>query len=717
MALVSSGAVAQSPPSAKDWCEHVLAGPAGTKPAPVAFSEAHAQVRFFGTGPSYSEADQALVVALEGPRVDWDEAIVTYASAQEPACALDASANGLGRAHVLSFGPLAHVRPGTGGLSLPRGTQAVVIDLRGLPAAPGLEEALARALGVASRAPVERGSHRVRVHQGLSDEARPSRLYTNSVEPRSLAPHGPLGDRDLPVVLLTGPRLAPAAARFAVELRMARRAWLVGAPLTTAVAESRWMPVGARGVVVRTALLEDAEGILPDVIPADLALSLPRPVGTSGLTGMEHVLQQLVSTRVPPPVRRDTPGTRPGLTVRTPSLEPVPPSVASNGVARAALVIAHGATRWFFPYFPVVGDGIDERLMETLAQVDARPVTQRMELSRLMQRFSEVLRDGHAFVQLVGVAPAGYFPVMLDQVDGKPVVNRSALPEVQKGDVLVSVGGRSMTDWLADELPRTSGSTPESQLNFAFWRLQDLKGPTVFGLRGVDGHLRSVEVQPQPYEALAEVLGSRSRRAAGSLVDLGAPSLHYINLGEEVLYDIRDYVEALHQARHASGLVLDMRGYPSVNPYDVVQHLIPHPYLTPYLRIPRWSGPDHLDWEELVYEEQPVLEPSFSGPMVLLVGPETASAAEHLSMMLTGADRVTVIGRRSAAVNGNVTRVRVPGMLYLTFTGMEVLFQDRGRFHGVGIVPDIEVAPEASDFATGRDPELLRAIQFLQSGQ
>ena len=32
----------------------------------------------------------------------------------------------------------------------------------------------------------------------------------------------------------------------------------------------------------------------------------------------------------------------------------------------AALITAHGAVRRFFPYFPVVGDTIDERLIETL---------------------------------------------------------------------------------------------------------------------------------------------------------------------------------------------------------------------------------------------------------------------------------------------------------------------------------------------------------------
>ena len=106
----------------------------------------------------------------------------------------------------------------------------------------------------------------------------------------------------------------------------------------------------------------------------------------------------------------------------------------------------------------------------------------------------------------------------------------------------------------------------------------------------------------------------------------------------------------------------------------------------------------------------------FQGPIVLLVGPQTVSAAENLSMMLVGAHRVRVVGRRSAGTNGNVTRLWLPGGVSFTFTGMEVLFPDRSRFHGVGIVPDVEVVPTVEDLAAGRDPELLKAIELLGSG-
>ena len=715
LGLLSSGSAwAQASPPADDWCNRVTGGPAGTLPAPVAMSAAHAQTRFFGTGATYIEADLALVGALEGATVDWDAAALAYAAALEPVCAVDVQADALPPAQVLAVGPVAYVRPGTGSLTLPRQTRAVVIDLRGLPAVPGLHEALARALGAASTAPVERVPRRIRGHQGMTDENSPTgNVYSNAVVPGYPSAYAPSGAAELPVVLLTGPTLAPAAARFAVDLRMAQRAWLVGEPVFTAVAESRWMPVGARGLAIRTEHLEDAQGVLPDVIPADLPLALP-PGGPGALV---QQVRELAAQGRPGPVDRTVPAQRSKVVQRNPYYEPVPPAEASSRVARADLLIIHGATRLFYPYFPVVGDGIDGRLQETLASVDAQPVTNINRQLQLIQRFNEVLADGHGF-SCCGTPPVGYFAVALEQVAGEVVIRRSLVPGVQPGDTVVSVAGRPMAEWLAEEKSRTSATTPGYLHEVAVRRLRELRGPTVFGLRGVDGITRTVEVQPRPWAALIQVGAVASRRAAGSLADLGAPSLHYINLSDEVLPNIEAFRQALTAAAGATGLVVDMRGYPgTANHYEVAMRLIPETFYSPLFRVPRRVGSDHFEMAESFYTLQPMSNPSYGGPIVLLVGPGTVSAAENFSIMLTAAGRATVIGRQSAGTNGNITRLYMPGRMSSTFTGMEILFPDRARFHGVGIIPDIEVAPTAADIAEGKDSELLRAIQFLQTGQ
>jgi len=128
----------------------------------------------------------------------------------------------------------------------------------------------------------------------------------------------------------------------------------------------------------------------------------------------------------------------------------------------------------------------------------------------------------------------------------------------------------------------------------------------VFGLRGVDGSTHTVEVQPQPDSAMPAVAGPASRRSSGSLADLGAPTLHYIHLDASVLGGIPGFPQALTAAEGATGLVLDMRGYPSGNHYQMAQRLIPPPFTPPLFRIPFRAGPDRFDRVERFYDLEPL---------------------------------------------------------------------------------------------------------------
>lgn len=693
------------PPAEKpaDWCERVAAGPAGTAPAPVAMAEAHALVRFFGTGPTYFEADRALVSALEGARVDWDAAALQYAEALQPVCALDVTVEGLGAVRVEEVGAVAVIRPGTGDVVLPPSARAVAIDLRGLPAAPGLEQALAKALAVASTQPVARTPGRVRAHAGMTDERRLTPgLYSNEAVTRELPPFPASGARELPVALLTGPTLAPAAARFAVDLRLAGRAWLLGEPVAVAVAEYHWVPIGRRGLAIRTEALADTRGVVPDLLPAD------RPLGASLETG----LAGLPELGAPPAVDRSGEVTRPTVGPRRIRVEPPHPEGTSPGGARASLLIMHGALRRFFPYFQRVEDRLDERLEETLGMVDAAPVDL-ARLDEVLGRFSEVIQDGHGLTFVLGYTPTGSLPVVLDEVAGEVVVRRSALSALHPGDTLVSIEGRPMAEWLAQRYARTSAATP----GFRFVRATSaLQANTLFGVRAPDGGLREVRIPPRPDLTQDDLGRAPSVRREGRLGDLGAPDLAYINMTTEVLDDYTRFLTALSDARSARGLVLDMRGYPGgINHYDVIPHLFAQKFARPVYRYPRWTGPDLLETQVLRSEVEP-RAPSFEGPIVLLVGPGAISAAEDFSLMLVGAKRVRVVGRRSAGTNGNITRLGLPGGGGFIFTGLEVLTPDGAPFHGVGIVPDVEVLPTAADFAAGRDPELLKAIELLHAG-
>lgn len=700
--------VGASTQASEEWCARVMGGPSGGRPFSIDLSAAHAEIRFFGFAKEYKDVDQALAEALTPADAfsaeGLERGLDRYAERLDSVCSVAAENRTLGPGRVESIGTVALISPGTGTVTLPPGTTAVAVDLRGLPSVSGLRAALEAAVGPALTQPVPRPTRRVRQHKGMTDEyfARQN-VYSNEVVRLEREPIPASGRTDLPLILITGPKIAPEAAELAGALRIADRAWIVGEDVPAAVAEARWRGIGeSKGLAYRVVELESGRR-WPDVISAD------RPIGD-----LTRILPELAT-------RLRLPGINWGLDSRTQLLQMAPfgrvqPNTLRLGDVRAALIIVHGATRLFFPYFHVVGDRIDERLLEVLnAAEQINPLT-RKAVRNLLRRFGEAIRDGHVFVyDLRPDYQLGFFPVRLDPIGGEAVVRRSLVPEVKPGDTIISIDGRPAAEWYAAEYQRTSAATDGYRFDLASREfLFGLEKPTEFGLRDLDGTTRTVVIQPQ-----RSFDGSKLRpslREAGWLADLGAPDLYYINLDGVILKGIDNFRNALSQAQgRAAGLVLDMRGYPGgFSHYEVARRIIRQELRSPIFRTPLWIGPDKRDIGENQYKLQSLSTPSFDGPVVLLVGPTSVSAAENFSTMLVDAKRVTVVGRRSAGTNGNITGIQLPGAFTFTFTGMEVLHDDRSTFHGIGIVPDVEVQPQASDFRNDNDRDLQRAIEILR---
>ncbi len=456
---------------------------------------------------------------------------------------------------------------------------------------------------------------------------------------------------------------------------------------------------------------------LPDELQPDLAVDLI--LGSNGTTGDDRyaaLAAQIIGV-TPPTVAGPVERTSPAV------VDPfgyIHPESNERGELRAALIAAHGAARRFFPYFPVVGDTIDERLIETLGLVDQSDTTDRLEAWRILRRFGESLHDGHQFVfNFYGFDERqGILPVQLEHPDNqvRPIVRHSLAPGVNPGDTIVALEGRPIEQVYAEELARTSAATPGYQYDIADRFIYWMTGPMTLTLEDTYGVQRTVTVPVVPQEVYFE-LSDRgvSDRANGLLGDLGAPQLFYLNMngfttptGSALRAAIREAT-----ASGAAGMVLDMRGYPGVDHYEAAMRLIGAPFHSPIFNVPTYEGVHNFSVSSDQYTLPPLGAPRFDGPIVLLTGPHAVSAAENFMQMLVGADRVTVVGQRSAGTNGNITGIQVPGGFGFTFTGMEVLNPDGSRFHGIGIEPDVYVPITAEDLRDGIDRDLLTAIGLL----
>lgn len=466
-----------------------------------------------------------------------------------------------------------------------------------------------------------------------------------------------------------------------------------------------YVPAGVTRFSLETATTTGQ--VWPDVVPADF---------DAALADSPAALSAAVLRRTPPPVTGAAARGGPQPVFPFGQEKPV---TTGRGELRAGLITVHGMTRLFFRYFPVVGDGIDGRLQETLGAVDSWNGTDRRAAQRILRRFGEVLHDGHQFVFDLGPQTfAGFLPVFLEEVDGRPVIRRSAIDELHPGDTILAMNGRPIEDIYAEEYARTSAATGGYRFDLASRQVSRLGGPTEVLLADPDGAERTVTVQPQPPEVRDEAtLPGVSDRPSGPLTDLGAPGLYYLNLDTETSTSMAQVRAALADAtaRQSSGLVLDMRGYPGgANHYEVAARLIRQPFLSPIFDNNVFEGPDTLTRSPSQYLLFPEPAPAWDGPIVLLTGPHAVSAAENFMQMLVGADRLTaVVGQRSAGTNGNITGVQLPGGFEFLYTGMEVRNVDGSTFHGVGITPDIEVPLTAADLRDGIDRDILTAIDVL----
>jgi C-terminal processing protease CtpA/Prc len=109
----------------------------------------------------------------------------------------------------------------------------------------------------------------------------------------------------------------------------------------------------------------------------------------------------------------------------------------------------------------------------------------------------------------------------------------------------------------------------------------------------------------------------------------------------------------------------------------------------------------------------------FTGPLVVLIDSESASAAEMFARLIQLEKRGTVLGDRSA---GAVMESRFhphrgagfrPFFFGASITVAAVIMPDGGSLERVGVVPDESLLPSAADLAGHRDPVLSRAAEIL----
>ena len=354
------------------------------------------------------------------------------------------------------------------------------------------------------------------------------------------------------------------------------------------------------------------------------------------------------------------------------------------------------------------------------------------EYYRVLQECVARLRDGHTDVTpATAVTDTDMPPLLIRPVEGKAVVadlvNTEELSKasVRRGMEIIHVDGRAVADVLRENLyPYISASTPQGLDRSAYSRL--LEGPqgtkVTVRLRALDGSSQEVSLTRESYSSPPPWLPAR--QAVLEYREL-ADGIVYITLNSFESEDVVTEFDAVFdRLRQAQGVIIDVRingGGSSSNADAITARLTDKP-----LPSSAWKTRQYLPafraWgrEEMWYHAPPELVPPrgdspFLGPLVVLIGPGTVSAAEDFLIPLHASGRAILVGERTAGTTGQPLFIDLPKGGQARICTKRDTYPDGREFVGVGVIPDVEVHPTQEDISAGRDTVLEKGIKVLRA--
>ena len=176
--------------------------------------------------------------------------------------------------------------------------------------------------------------------------------------------------------------------------------------------------------------------------------------------------------------------------------------------------------------------------------------------------------------------------------------------------------------------------------------------------------------------------------------------------------------QLLESPGEIDGVVLDVRiNDGGFDPYGlaIASRFATAEYLA-YTKETRNDPTDDTRWSEgqpsLV---RPTAKTGFAGPVVLLIGQDSVSAAETFTMALMGrVPAITRIGENTQGVFSDVMERSLPNGWQFGLPNEQFLTVDGRTFDGPGIPPDVETPVfTPADLEAGKDSALVKALEIL----
>lgn len=361
---------------------------------------------------------------------------------------------------------------------------------------------------------------------------------------------------------------------------------------------------------------------------------------------------------------------------------------------------------YFFPYKYIMDQNWDTTLVEFIPQIIEAPDA--LSYNLIFKRLTTRINDSHAFFSSSTYwswLGTSYPPFLARFIENEMVITKvlPQITEVNVGDIIKEIDGENiynLRDSLREYAHGSNDVIIERELNHII--MQGVYGS--FSITVDDGsniHTESLSRNGSNYNQL----NTNTSPIWKDTTINGNCNFGIIDMGRLESNDISIMFSDLW---NTDALIFDIRNYPNGTLWDIVNYLYPSSIHIANFTLPDITYPGRLSWYP-VYIGSGTSNP-YSGNLIILFDERTQSHAEYTCMGLEQFPGAIKIGSTTAAADGNVAGIYLPGNIntYATFLG--TYYPDYTPTQRVGIIPDFEVHPTISGIRAEKDEVMEFAL-------
>ncbi|MEL6525062.1 MAG: S41 family peptidase [Chloroflexota bacterium] len=398
------------------------------------------------------------------------------------------------------------------------------------------------------------------------------------------------------------------------------------------------------------------------------------------------------------------------------------------------------AMQFYFAHWQDVEPDFDlESEIETLMQT-AIDTEDRFEFGLAMKRFIAQLNNSHTWYNdnwmMTNDRQKRAFRTRAIEHD-QWMVTHSFVDDLQAGDVITHVEGRTCADWFAEVRPYINASSERiARRAFINHLLYFIPQVTRYTLD--DGRDVTIDHATSAFTPNKDKMPTGAWIDEGKIAQIHIPSFNEDRYEEQALAYVEDF-------KSAETIIFDMRDCEGGNtPMTLIYALMDRPFkmwseATPmvaslfhYRYQERVWGLPHTKSEEMrgyydtmegffqrpqfmwtAQTNQPKT-PTFTGNILMLTGINIGSAGEDFVIPFKSSGRATLIGENTLGSTGQPYHYRMDNGIWLAIGTKRAYMPDGSRYEGIGIAPDIHLQPTKADLKAGHDVVMERALEIAR---